>query len=347
MVGDFGGKELKVPKGGQLTKCRPAVLAEEASDVVSHTLGTDEDKALVLLILHGLFEVLDHALALLALGNDLNDLSDAVVGRQIQGTDVDLDEVGLEFGSQLADLLGPSGGPHECLTIGPDLANNLADLGLETHVKHAVSLVKDQVGNTAQVGLAALQHVDQTTRGGDADLDTLRQVANLRATGHTTVDTRVADAGRFAKLGDLLLNLDGQLSGGSEDEHNGAVAGSQQRLGVDVDNGGKTISKSLAGTSLSNTNDITTREGHGPALGLNGCGSREALGLDLVHDVLGEASLVEGLNRSGNVGAGDSHLVIGPESVDVGLRTGRDSRVFLVEGLLELGEGAKVCGESC
>lgn len=58
----------------------PAVLSEEAGDLVGDTLGASEDEALVVLVLHDLLEVLDHLVALLEFRNDLNNLGDAVVG---------------------------------------------------------------------------------------------------------------------------------------------------------------------------------------------------------------------------------------------------------------------------
>lgn len=118
-----------------------------------------------------------------------------MVGRQIERTDVDLDEVGQEVRGKGADLLGPGSGPHASLTVGANLADDLANLGLETHVQHAVSLVKNEVGDAAKVGLAGLEHVDKTTRGSDHHLHTPSEVADLGTLGHTTVNAGVANAG--------------------------------------------------------------------------------------------------------------------------------------------------------
>lgn len=301
----------------QHTKRGPSVLAKETGDLVSDTLGADEDENLVLLVVHHLLEVLDHAITLLALVDDLDNLGNAVVGSQVHGTDVDLDEVGKEVGRKSANLLGPSGGPHESLTVRANLADNLANLGLETHVQHAISLVKNKVGDAAQVGLAGLEHVDETSGGGNADLDTAGEITDLGALGDTTVNAGVADAGRLAELGNLLLNLDRELTGRGEDQDNGAIAGGQQRLGVDVDDGGKAVGKRLSGTSLGNTDDVATGESHGPTLGLNGSRSGEALSLDLVHDISGETSLVEGLDGLGDIVAGNGNLVLATEGLDI------------------------------
>lgn len=323
-------------------KCWPAVLAKEAGDVVGDTLGAGEDQDLAGLVLHDLLDVPEHLVALLELGDYLDLLGDAVVGGKLHRTNGDLDPVGLVVGRELANLLGPGGRPHASLTVRANLSDDLADLGLETHVKHTVSLIEHEVGDATKVSLAHLQHVDQTTRGSDADLNALGEVANLLALGHTTVDASVPDAGRLAELADFLLNLDSQLTGGCEDEDNGSVTGCEERLGVDVHDSGKAVTECLSGTSLGNTDDVATRESHGPALGLDGGGLSETSGLDLVHDVSRETSLVEGLDGPGDVGAGEGHGVVGTELVDIGLRTGSDGGVLLVEGLLELGEGADV-----
>lgn len=320
----------------------PAVLAKEAGDVVGNALGTSEDQNLAGLVLHNLLDVLEHLVALLELGNNLDLLSNAVVGGKLHGTNGDLDPVGLVIGRKLANLLGPGGRPHASLTVGTNLADNLADLGLETHVKHAVGLVEYQVGNATKVGLAHLEHVDQATGSGNADLDTSGEVADLLALGDTTVNAGVPDARGLAELADLLLNLDSELTSGSKDEDDGTVTGRKKRLGVDVDDSGKTVAKRLSGTGLGNTDNIATGEGHGPALRLNGSGLGEALSLDLVHNVARETSLVESLNGPGDVVSGEGHAVVRTELVDVGLGARGHSRVLLVERLLELGEGADV-----
>lgn len=294
----------------KLTKRRPAVLTKESGDLVSNALGACEDQNLVVLVAHDSLEVLGHAVTLLEFGADLNDLLNAVVSRQIHGTDVDLDPVLLVVGSKLADFLGPCSGPHAGLTVRTNLTNNLADLRLETHVKHAVSLVENQVGNTAEVGLARLKHVDETSRCGDAHLDTACKVTDLGTLGDTSVDAGVSDARGLSELADLLLNLDSKLTSGGEDQDDRAVTRGEQRLSVDVDDSRKTVGKRLSGTSLGNTNNVATRESHGPTLSLNSSGLCETLSLDLVHHVGWEASLVESCDGLGDVLTLDGHLVL-------------------------------------
>jgi hypothetical protein len=265
-----------------------------------------------------------------------------VVGRQVHRTNVNLDVVVQEVRSKLADLLGPCGGPHASLTVRANLANDLANLRLETHVQHAIGLVENQVGNATKVGTTSLQHINETAGGSDTNLDATGQVTDLRTLGDTTVDTGVANTGRLAKLGDLSLNLNSQLTGGSQDKNNRAITRSQQGLGVDVDNSGQTVRQSLSGTGLSNTDDIASREGHGPALGLDRGGLVKALSLDLRQNVLGETGLVEGFDGARDALTLNGHLVGLAELLHLLFRAGSDILVLLVEGLLELGEGAQV-----
>lgn len=164
----------------------PSVLAKEAGDLVSNALCACEDQDLVLLVFHDLLEVLSHFVALLEVGHDLDDLCDTVVSRELRGANVDLDVVVQEICGKLADVLGPSSGPHASLSVGANLANDLANLGLETHVQHAVSLVENEISNATQVSLAGFEHVNETTRGCNADLDAARKITDLLTLGDTT-----------------------------------------------------------------------------------------------------------------------------------------------------------------
>lgn len=324
------------------TECGPSVLAEEPGNVVGDTLGTCEDEDLVVLVIHDALKVLGHLVTLLELRNNLDNLSNAVVGRKVHGTDVDLNEVGLVVRSKLADLLGPRSGPHASLTVRANLTNDLPDLRLETHVKHTISLIEDKVGNTPQVGLARLEHVNQTTGSSNANLDTTSKVTDLTALGDTTVDAGVPDARGLAEFADFSLDLNSKLTSGSENQDDGAVTGSEERLGVDVDDGGKAVGEGLSGTGLSNTDNIASRESHRPSLRLDSGGLLETLGLDLVHDVAGETGLIEGGDGLGDIWTVDGDLKLLAEIIDLLLSTRSDLRVLLVEGLLELGKGTDI-----
>ena len=72
------------------------------------------------------------------------------------------------------------------------------------------------------------------------------------------------DLGGVSELGRLAERLLGQLARGREEERDGTVAAGQQRLRVDVHDGGKNERESLTGTSGGDSDHIATGQSHGP-----------------------------------------------------------------------------------
>jgi hypothetical protein len=133
----------------------------------------------------------------------------------------------------------------------------------------------------------------------------LGEISDLRTLGGTTVNGSVPNSGRLSELGALLLNLDSKFSGRGKDEDNGSVPSFKERLGVDVNHSREGERDGLSGTSLGDSDEISTRKGHGPSLTLNGGGSGETHSSDLRHDILGETGFVKGSDGSGDVLTGD------------------------------------------
>ena len=115
----------------------------------------------------------------------------------------------MTYVGKLLYILWPCGGEHQRLSIRTDLADNLANLRLETHVKHAVGLVHDKVSDTTKVRLARLEHVDKTTRGGNHDLHTTLEITDLGALRSATIDGSVTDA-RVGAAAQLAWNANGK-----------------------------------------------------------------------------------------------------------------------------------------
>lgn len=323
-------------------KCWPSVLAKESCDFVGNTLRSSEDEYLVVLVFHDALKMLERTITFLEVRNDLDDLRDAVVGGKIVRSNVDLNPILLVVGSQLSHLLRPSCRPHAGLSIRSNLTDDLSNLGLETHIKHTIGLVENKVSDTAKVSLARFKHVDQTTGSGNAHFDTSCEVTNLATSRHTTVHASVSYPRRLAEFADFLLNLHGKLTSRGEDEDDRAIALREERLSVDVDDGGKTVSEGLSRASLGNTDNISTRKSHGPALRLNCSGLGEALSLNFADDIVRESRLVECLDRLGYISALYGDLVGLAKLVDLRLRASGDCRVLLVERLFKLGKSAEV-----
>ena len=221
------------------SKSRPTVLAKILGDIVRNSLGTDEDENLGV-FLADLIQVLDELRSLLEITANFDDLLNVVIGSKLSRTNVDLDEIFQEvlrrlvseqkeceqfctYIRELLNILRPSGREHQRLTIRADLADDFTDLRLETHVKHAISFVHDEVCDTTQVSLAGFQHINETPRGRDDNLDTALEVTDLGALRGTAVDGSVTNAGVGAELGALLLNLDRELTSRSKNQANRTV----------------------------------------------------------------------------------------------------------------------------
>jgi hypothetical protein len=133
----------------------------------------------------------------------------------------------------------------------------------------------------------------------------LGEISDLRTLGGTTVDGSVPNSGRLSELGTFLLDLDSKLSGGGKDEDNGSISSFEKRLGVDVDHGREGERDGLSGTSLGDSDEISSRKGHGPSLTLDRGRSGETHSSDLRHDILGETGFVKGSDGSGDILTGD------------------------------------------
>jgi hypothetical protein len=66
--------------------------------------------------------------------------------------------------------------------------NDAADLRLETHVQHTISLVEDKILDVDEGDAATLDQVDKATWGGNEQVAATLDLAKLRADICTTVD---------------------------------------------------------------------------------------------------------------------------------------------------------------
>lgn len=79
------------------------------------------------------------------------------------------------------------------LAIRSNLLDDLAYLGLESHIQHPVSFVQNQVGAPLQVGGPLLQEVDEASRSSNDNLNSTLKVACLRALGAAAKYASVSD----------------------------------------------------------------------------------------------------------------------------------------------------------
>src|SRR6185369_12941127 len=136
----------------------------------------------------------------------------------------------------------------------------------EAHVEHLVGLIKHQHLDVTEIDGPLGKMVEQPTRAGDDDLDTLLEFLNLRVYVDSTIDRYASDT-RFATEGaDGFMNLLGKLACWSNDErsHNPARA-FEETLQDRQGKGG-----CLAGTGLCQPHDVATGQDLRDCLLLNG-----------------------------------------------------------------------------
>ena len=167
-----------------------ALLGKSGNHLVALVLLLHEQHRTVVALL----ELIDEEVELVLSGDVGERLSHEFRSRA-DDADGEVHEVrGEEVTRHLLDRGGEGGGKHERLAVQRgnldlgglglsdegggasavlghvELENDLADLGLETHVEHAVSLVNDQVLDLGQSDEVLVIVLDQTAGGRDEDI---------------------------------------------------------------------------------------------------------------------------------------------------------------------------------
>lgn len=96
-----------------------------------------------------------------------------------------------------------------------NLCKDLSDLRLETHIQHAICLIKHQFGHPPEIELVPLEEVVNAARGPDHAMHTTSKLLGLRAFRGTSIATDSLDHW-LAEFVCLLLNLNRQLASRSE-----------------------------------------------------------------------------------------------------------------------------------
>eukprot|EP00756_Hemistasia_phaeocysticola_P022677 Hpha_TRINITY_DN15848_c4_g19::TRINITY_DN15848_c4_g19_i1::g.189047::m.189047 len=284
-----------------------ALRLQEVGEAVDTVLGLHEDKDLVDRALQ-LAQQVEQLLLLVVLLHEPDVLTHVRVRRHVTVPDVELHPVTEEVLRQGAHLLRPRRGEHERLTVRAHLRHDAPDLGLETHVKHTVGLVKHTEGRATQVRHAGLEEVDHAPRGRRDDHGPA-QLADLGATRVSTVHRSRVVTSALSHLLGLLLDLHAKLAGGGEEHGDRAVHALLGSLAEDVHHGGDGEGEGLAGPCLGDTHEVVPGHGDGPGLGLDRGGLDEALLAEEVLDVVRQLGLREGQDRvrRGNTGAANVH----------------------------------------
>lgn len=255
------------------------------------------------------------------------------------------------------DVAGEGGTEHERLALrdtGHVLAlDDAADLRLESHVEHAVSLVEDEVADVGERDAAAFDEVDETSGSGREEVAALVHGAELGSDVGSSVNDGGANPGAVGELAGLLVDLRDELTGRGEDEGSrvglaGATVAATVVL-LDGSRAGSLLerrredreeeSSRLAGTSLGTGHQVTATGDDRDGVLLDGRGRLVVGELDVLKEVRVDGrrgELDDGLGDVGSCGL-DGDVGVGIE-VDAGLLLGRVADVS-EELLLRAGVG--------
>lgn len=250
------------------------LVDEEVGQRICHALGLDEDQSQARTM--SVQDVKQDG-ALVDVLNVLNLLGD-VLGGGSDTTNGEEDVVLEEVASKHLDIAGEGGREHESLAVlhaGHVLAlHDTSNLRLETHIKHAVSLVKNEILDVLEGDSTTLYEVDQTSRSSHQEIASTLDLAKLRTDVSSAVDDTGSHPGTVGKLPRLVVDLRDQLTGRCENERSwvclalttkATLANGVGRwsglVGLRKDREEETTS--LARTSLSTSHQVTAAHDNG------------------------------------------------------------------------------------
>jgi hypothetical protein len=287
-----------------------ALVDEEVGERIGHTLGLDEDQSKTSAV--GVEDVEQDG-ALVNVLDVLNLLGDVLRGGT-DTTDREEDILLEEVTGQQLDVAGEGGREHESLAAGGRrhilTFDDAANLGLETHVQHAISLVENKVLDVLERDATTFDQIDETTGGSDEEIATALDLAELVTNVGTTVDDARADPRTVGELAGLLVDLGDKLTSGGEDErgrvslalagHAGLSRGSAGSVDEGLGEDGEEETTSLSGTGLGTSHQITAAHDDGNGVFLDGSGDLVAGELDVADKVVVERRVGEGGDGVGN-----------------------------------------------
>ncbi len=176
---------------------------------------------------------------------------------------------------QLLDLRRERGREQQRLAMRRQQVDDALQVGQEAHVEHAVGFVQHQHAHLRQVHAALLHVIEQAARRGNEDLHAAAQLLGLRVHVDTAEHDRAAQRRVLRVLGDVVVDLVGQLARGREDQRphrvarrRGAGVGFRQQVLDDR----QREAGGLAGAGLRRAHHVAAADHHGNRSGLDRCG---------------------------------------------------------------------------
>mmetsp|Transcript_5539 Transcript_5539/g.14003 ORF Transcript_5539/g.14003 Transcript_5539/m.14003 type:complete len:323 (+) Transcript_5539:2153-3121(+) len=210
-----------------------------------------------------------------------DDLMDAFVGSQlVVVTDSHLDRASDKVHAELTNRVGPGGREEQSLTRAQRLLHDGTHVRLKTQVQHAIGFVQHQIAHFVELhGLVPAQ-AQQTARGGHQDVYAGAQLSHLRTAGHTTVHQRATHPTAAICLLADLMDLRGELSSGSQHQHQRLGLTALVRMRATLQNHTQRRHQEgqrLSRAGLGDADHIVSAERQRPALALNRGRGRKVL----------------------------------------------------------------------
>jgi hypothetical protein len=253
---------------------------------------------------------------------DVLDLLGNVLRGRSDTTDRQENVVLEEVASKHLDVAGEGGREHESLAVLDQrhilTLNDTANLGLETHVQHTVSLVKNKVLDVSEGDTATLNQIDETTGSSNEKIAATLNLAKLGTDVGTTVHDTGADPRAVSKLAGLIEDLGDKLTSRSKNEGSRvslaltavAVLTTRRSRG----SGGTVLESlredrekettSLSGTGLGTSHEITATHDNGDRVLLDRGGDNIAGELNVGDQVVVQRGVGELSNGLGDVVTG-------------------------------------------
>ena len=175
-------------------------------------------------------------------------------------------------------------------------AQDVADVGDEAEIEHAVGFVEHQHLDAAQVEHVLLEEVDQAPRRADQDVDPrLERAALLLVVDPAECETE-REPGVLAEDLGVAVNLHGELARRRHDQRARRTRASRRR---DVATQQRGVQRDeergrLAGARLRLAGDVEAGEGFRQRLGLDRCAAFESCVRDAAGKGLGQVQVGKG-----------------------------------------------------
>lgn len=122
------------------------------------------------------------------------------------------------FPGQLPNLFRHCRRKQKCLVLVYEAANDEFDVRDEAHLEHFIRFVEDEGSDVCQAKRSVTKQVDEPSRSGHEDVNSMVELCYLYLDRKTTIDRRRRDVGFPGNLGDFSDVLQRQLAGRHEDQ---------------------------------------------------------------------------------------------------------------------------------